>query len=204
METTPKLAAALVKAQATLKPARKVKENPHLRSKYADLAAVWEACCDALTENGIAIVQAPVYRDGVFLLKTTLLHESGESMSGEYFVRPSKEDPQGYGSAVTYARRYSLAAMVGIVTEDDDGNRASQRGKAPTAALDKVKSTLTKGGDETISEREQKDLFNAWRQAGRSNEDVAAHLRDAYGISSTKEIKAKDYLSVLAWCKKSR
>jgi len=125
MENVEKLAAALVKAQSAMKIAKKDSENPFFKSKYADLGSVWEACHSALSENEIAVVQSPVFLDGRFFLRTTLLHSSGQSISGDYLIKPVKEDPQAYGSAYTYARRYSLAAMVGVISEDDDGNAAS-------------------------------------------------------------------------------
>jgi|SRR6185503_5992824 len=120
------LAAALVKAQSEMKGAVKDTVNPFFKSKYADLGSVWEACHKALTDNGFSIVQAGAFHDGHFFLKTTLLHTSGESLSGEYLIKPTKEDPQAYGSAWTYARRYSLASMVGVISEDDDGAAASE------------------------------------------------------------------------------
>ena len=115
MENVEKLAAALVKAQSAMKIAKKDSENPFFKSKYADLGSVWEACHSALSENEIAVVQSPVFLDGRFFLRTTLLHSSGQSISGDYLIKPVKEDPQAYGSAYTYARRYSLAAVLGIV-----------------------------------------------------------------------------------------
>ena len=131
MENVEKLAAALVKAQSMIKGAVKDSENPFFKSKYADLGSVWEACHSALSENEIAVVQSPVFLDGRFFLRTILLHSSGQSISGDYLIKPVKEDPQAYGSAYSYARRYSLSAMVGICSiEDDDGNAASS---APAA-----------------------------------------------------------------------
>jgi len=125
MENVEKLAAALVKAQAKMMIAKKETENTSFKSKYADLGSVWSACHSVLSENDIAVVQSPVFMDVKFFLRTTLLHSSGQSISGDYLIKPTKEDPQAYGSAYTYARRYSLAAMVGVISEDDDGNLAS-------------------------------------------------------------------------------
>lgn len=124
------LAAALAKAQAAMKPAAKDSENPHFRSKYADLASIWEACRKPLTDNGLSIVQAPADAgDGVVSLRTLLLHASGQWMATTVSARLTKNDAQGVGSALTYLRRYSLAGMVGVVAdEDDDGNAASGGG----------------------------------------------------------------------------
>lgn len=121
------LAAALAAAQASIRPAAKDKENPHFRSRYADLSAVWEACRGPLTANGLSVVQTPSdVEGGRIALTTTLLHRSGQWLRSTFSVAPTKSDPQGIGSALTYARRYALAAMVGVVAdEDDDGNAAS-------------------------------------------------------------------------------
>jgi hypothetical protein len=115
------LATALAKAQADIKPAVKSSDNPFFKSKYADLAAVVEACKDALSKNGFSYVQS-IQGD---TLVTTLLHSSGQWMRSVAAIKPVKSDPQSFGSAVTYMRRYSLAAIVGVCTEDDDGNAAS-------------------------------------------------------------------------------
>jgi len=90
--------------------------------KYATLASIWEAIRDPLSKNGLSVIQTFEYDDAVrvVMLRTTLMHESGESIDSIYPVFPVKNDPQGYGSAITYARRYTLAAMVGIAPDDDD------------------------------------------------------------------------------------
>lgn len=121
------IATALVKAQRAFAPALKTSTNPHFRSRYADLAACVEAVIDALNANGIALVQRTHDCDNGVAVETLLVHESGESISGGILHVPaSKQDPQGYGSALTYARRYSLMAACGIAPEDDDANAASK------------------------------------------------------------------------------
>ena len=120
--------AALVKAQKAFGPALKDKTNPAFRSKYADLGACIEAVIDALNAAGIALIQRQHPHDGGVCVETVFLHESGESYSaGMLTVPAAKQDPQGYGSALTYARRYSLMAACGIAPEDDDGNAASRK-----------------------------------------------------------------------------
>ena len=130
------ISAALVKAQKAFGPALKTSTNPHFKSRYADLAACVEAVVDSLNENGIALIQnSHECSDGV-IVETTFIHESGETLStGKLHVPASKQDPQGYGSALTYARRYSLMAACGIAPEDDDGNAAS-KSKATVTAVD--------------------------------------------------------------------
>lgn len=120
------LAAALSKAQAKMKGAVKDAENPYFDSTYADLSSVWEACRGPLTENGLSVVQTTkATAPGEICLVTTLLHTSGQWIRGELQMKPVKPDPQAAGSCITYARRYALAAIVGVSPEDDDGNGAS-------------------------------------------------------------------------------
>jgi len=119
------LAAALAKAQAAMKPALKDSTNPHFKSKYADLTSVWEACRDALTKNGLSVAQVTEFDGELTWIRTILLHSSGEMLEGRYPLRPVQNTPQGMGSAMSYARRYALAAMVGVVADDDDGQAAS-------------------------------------------------------------------------------
>ena len=121
------LAAALAKAQGAMKGAVKDSANPFFKSKYADLASVVEAIRVAFAANGLSYVQTvePSDKDEV-RVETTILHSSGEWIScGVLSLPVSKSDAQGYGSALTYARRYSLSAATGVAPEDDDGNAAS-------------------------------------------------------------------------------
>jgi len=126
------IASALVKAQKEFGPALKTHTNPAFRSRYADLSACVEAVIDALNNNDIFLMQ-PTHEctDGV-IVETIFIHSSGEQISsGKLHVPATKHDAQGYGSALTYARRYSLMAACGIAPEDDDGNNASKPKPAP-------------------------------------------------------------------------
>lgn len=123
------IATALAKAQTNMGKALKQANNPHFRSKYADLGNVMDACLPALNEAGIALIQPTGENEHGRYVETILIHgESGESLTCRVPLIVSKNDMQGYGSAVTYARRYGLMAMAGIAPEDDDGHAAS---KAP-------------------------------------------------------------------------
>lgn len=120
------LAVALCKAQADMESAKKAANNPHFNRKYADLASVWNTIREPLTNNGLSVVQLLRSVQGGVEVETILLHSSGESISDVFSVPASKADAQGYGSAATYARRYSLMAMVGVAPEEDDGNAAAK------------------------------------------------------------------------------
>ena len=125
-ESIAKLATALSIVQGKLKHAKKDSANPFFKSHYADLESVWEACRSLLAENGLSVMQFPgYYQEGTMSLTTMLTHSSGEWISQEMSLPVSKPDAQGSGSALTYMRRYALAAVVGIYQADDDGNAAS-------------------------------------------------------------------------------
>ena len=128
------IAAALVKAQKGFGPALKTSTNPAFRSKYASLENCIEAVIDSLNDNGIMLMQPThLCEDGV-IIETLFLHESGEQLSaGRLHVPATKHDAQCYGSALSYARRYSLLAACGIAAEDDDGNNASKQMPARAA-----------------------------------------------------------------------
>jgi len=206
-ETIGKLAEALAKAQGEIQGAAKDQVNPHFRSKYADLASVWEACRKALSNNGLAVVQTMHGDDpDKVVVETLLTHSSGEWIKGTLTMRPAKSDPQGIGSCITYARRYSLAAMVGVAPEDDDGNAASIPPK-PTERKYSLKPDEPKdvpdrfGMDEQSMDeailiadlkkaiaddmkgmtKQEKADFYAWYIAGKKESvDVLQYFRDHY------------------------
>ncbi len=126
------IASALVKAQKEFGPALKSSTNPAFRSRYADLSACVEAVIDALNNNDIFMMQPTHECDNGVIVETIFIHSSGEQISsGKLHVPATKHDAQGYGSALTYARRYSLMTACGIAPEDDDGNNASKPKAAP-------------------------------------------------------------------------
>ena len=133
-ETIGALAAALAKAQSQISGALKDAANPFFKSKYADLESVWQACRKPLTDNGLSVTQTSRYTSDGLMLVTTLLHTSGEWIAGEMPVLVKDNSPQAQGSGLTYARRYALAAIVGIYQTDDDGEAA--QGRKPDLKLD--------------------------------------------------------------------
>jgi hypothetical protein len=169
-ENMQKIATALVKAQKAFGPALKSSTNPHFKSRYADLAACVEAVIDALNENGIALVQhSHECADGI-IIETIFIHESGEMISGgKLHVPATKQDAQGYGSAMTYARRYSLQAACGIAPEDDDGNNASRA---------KPKSTRTKAEIEALitATTSSDQLTAVWKTLAADERELVREL----------------------------
>lgn len=132
-ESIAALAAALAQAQAVMSGAKKDSANPFFKSKYADLASCWEAARAALPGQGLCVIQTTrASEKEEVVVVTRLAHSSGEWVEGELPLPVSKADAQGFGSALTYARRYALCAIVGIAPEDDDGNLASAARPAKT------------------------------------------------------------------------
>lgn len=127
-ESINELAGALAKAQSEMKGAVKDSSNPFFKSNYADLASVWDSCRGPLTKHGLSVSQVTSLREGHSLvLETVLMHSSGQWLNSEYPINPVKNDPQGLGSALSYARRYSLSALIGAYADDDDGEGSMDR-----------------------------------------------------------------------------
>ena len=126
-ETIASLAAALNKAQAEMSGAKKSAKNPFFKSNYANLEEVINCVKEPFANNGLSFVQFPISGDGLAGVETIIMHESGEFIANEFMLKCAKNDPQGMGSAITYARRYGLQSACGIPSEDDDGESAMKR-----------------------------------------------------------------------------
>lgn len=133
-ENINELATALSKAQGEITGALKDSSNPFFKSKYADLAACWDACRTQLSKNGLAVIQTTEPSETGVTVVTLLTHSSGQWIRGRLHMTPKDASPQGIGSAITYARRYALAGIVGLAQVDDDGNAAS--GKTEKKGID--------------------------------------------------------------------
>ena len=132
------LAKALVTAQAAMSHAAKDSKNPHFKSAYSSLASVIDAVRPALSANGLAFVQMLHTAESGVAVETVLIHESGEQLScGTLFIPATKQDAQGFGSAITYGKRYGLQAALGIASEDDDGTAAVKA--PPVKVIEKPK-----------------------------------------------------------------
>lgn len=168
------IAAALAKAQTEMGPALKDSVNPAFKSKYADLASVMAACMPALNKHGIAVIQPTGEDETGRFVKTVFIHDSGETLECRVPLIVGKNDMQGYGSAVTYARRYGLMSMAGIAPDDDDGNAAAK------AAPPKHSST--------------EGLRDAWRDSVLDNlpEDATPRMKaEAFALAIIKDFAVK-------------
>lgn len=192
------ITAALVKFQSQLRPVVKDHVNPHFKSRYADLSDCWATVREPLAANGLAVIQATTIRDGQTVMVTTLAHTSGEWFRGEYPVTPIKSDPQSLASAHTYARRYSLTAILGLTAtdDDDDGNDAThaaparQPQAAPTGNPAKGKAAMAVGKScsDLLASPTLADLRTRWQDidstlvkqlAGDGFHDLIAELTKA-------------------------
>lgn len=168
------LAKAIVAAQKATESIKKAATNPAFKSKYADLAHVVEGVIPALNGAGVAVIQSPAFDGDMVSVETMMLHESGAAVSSTLRLRPSKTDPQGIGSAITYARRYALLAMTGAAPEDDDGNAAS----GPAEPRERPEPKRAEVKPPTLAERA--DRLEATLKAVKT----ADELRKAYDLGA--------------------
>ena len=191
-ESIAALSAALSKAQGVMEGAKKDGDNPHFKSKFATLASVWDACRKPLADNGLSVVQSPGGSGAGLTVVTVLMHESGEWMEGMFTMTPTKDDPQGVGSCLTYARRYALAAMVGVAPEDDDGNEASAKPTQPSKPVAKPEGYddwLTALQDESV--KGTIPLREAWKDSPEAfRKATSKSATDALKVAAEKADKA--------------
>lgn len=187
-ENIAELASALAKAQGEMRFAAKGNVNPHFKSKYADLASVIEAIREPLSRNGLSHSQlCREGENGAVIVDTLLMHSSGQYIASSLTLRPQKNDPQGVGSALTYARRYALQGICGLASDDDDGNAASGNAAAPAAYRAPVAAAPAASGApagvESFIER-----LRAAKTAAEATA-IGTECRQAYG-KGTPEMRA--------------
>lgn len=187
------VAAALAKAQAVIKGAVKDSVNPHFRNRYADLASVWDACRGPITAHGLSVVQTLGTDAAGVRITTMLLHSSGQWIADD-LIMPAGNTPQTAGSAITYGRRYALAAIVGVAPEDDDAEAAEGRNQTARPAAKPV-TTKPEGYDQWLLDMEAAaDMgTDALRQAWlKSPETHRTHLGSNDGLKArAKKADAK-------------
>lgn len=181
------LAAALSKAQSIMEGAKEDANNPFFKSKYADLASVWAACKIPLTSNGLSIVQTVENGGEKAYLVTTLLHISGQWMRSFMPILMAKQDAQSLGSAITYCRRYALAAIVGVCPADDDGEGAVGR------------ESYKKAAPQTISKAQVDEIEVLLRY----RDDIRNLLLDWASIDYIKELPADLYTKAIEEIRKA-
>jgi hypothetical protein len=170
IETSPQfgeIAAAIAAAQAEIDNAEKDAKNPHFNSKYATLASVYAACRPALSKHKVAVIQVPFnLPEGDIGIATLLAHPSGQWIKGRLYCKPAKYDAHGVGSVLTYMRRYSLSAMVGVAPEDDDGNAGVGKPSTQTSPQHRSggqhQASQAEGGQSAAAKKDRiQGLYNA-------------------------------------------
>lgn len=193
-EQVNEIAAALAKAQGAMKNASLNKVNPHFRSKYADLAGIRDAVIPSLTANGIAVVQTfDVTTERDTFVRTRLIHASGQWIESLCPI-PSVPDMQKMGSAITYARRYSLSAICGIAADEDDDAEASvdrTPAKAAVAAKPNGYDKWVKELDAFAAKHTDGQLISEIAESG--TDECKAYLRtDATTLAALRSKAAKN------------
>jgi hypothetical protein len=170
------LATALNKAQSQMLNAHKKSDNPYFNSKYANLSEVLDCVKGAFSDNGLSFTQMPSFDSGVVQVETMLMHDSGEWICSIAGSPISKNNPQGVGDAVTYLRRYSLAAISGLGQEDDDGN--SNNGNS----TEKGNDDKNWYSDELLAEH--RPYIIGQKNAGVTPEAIVKKMRDKYKVAN--------------------
>ena len=167
---------ALIKAQSEMGAALKKATNPHFRSKYADLGAVQDACLEPLHNNGFAVIQPSGNDEGGAFVDTIFMHESGESITSRIYLMVDKNNMQGIGSAIPYARRYGLLGLSGVAPEDDDGHEAAKappkKQDAPTVSLVEISTAV----DSINSLNNMDDLKMYWSALAKNQPALSANV----------------------------
>lgn len=213
----PSAVEALLEVQKGIETVKKNARNDHFKNGYADLTAIMEAIKGPLNDAGFVIVQKPEPSESIDTIKLTteLIHTSGDRFSCTATAPLEKRGPQAYGSALTYLRRYSLVSLLGIATEDDDGNGASKNGnghhqpaseprKTTPAPAQEAKPTEPKGEkpwgkDDRISEKQGKRLFAICRKSEVPDDVLKNYLKSNHGIEHTYEIRWQKYDAICKW-----
>ncbi len=188
------LAGALSKAQGVIIPASKDSDNPFFKSKYADLAAVWEVAREPLYKNGLAVIQHPSAEGNIVHLDTVLAHSSGQWMSSRLTMTAKDASPQAIGSCITYLRRYGLSAVVGIASEvDDDGNAASAPGKP---SVQKSAAPAHDPNNDLITKEQGEVLLTMLKLHGYTKDDLKIYIGEQFGLNALSEIKLGHIIAI--------
>lgn len=217
-ENIGELAAALAKAQGEVGTVAKDSANPFFKSHYASLAAVWEATRPILSKHQLSVVQMPSHDEAGYYVETQLMHSSGQWIRSRTYMKPVKDDPQGIGSLISYARRYALQAVTMICPDDDDGEVAMGRtapqkpveAPKPVAKVEAPKAKVAKPAEPVVEEKSKfngashQELFQKLMEAGITQNDFMSALRHAGTIPTNatdfflmKEATAQKFLSEL-------
>ena len=183
------LAVALSKAQGDIKGALKDSSNPFFKSKYADLASVWEAFRSPFSKNGLSLIQLPTLKEGQVHVETVLLHSSGQWISDTLSATPKDASPQAVGSTITYLRRYGAQSVAGVCPEDDDGNAGSQNLPAPKSSLTTAqKNQVHEDSIRYLEQGDEVGLRETWHGFGADEKTVLWAMFNSEQRSAMKKL----------------
>lgn len=202
------LAEALAKAQGEMEFAKKGSQNPFFKSHYADLASVVQAIKEPLSRNSLAYTQIITSNGTGTYVRTILMHKSGQTLESVMLAKPSKDDMQGLGSAITYARRYALQAICGLSADDDDGENAVGRSAGGKAVVSmpqskKAPETTVSARRSGITEAQGKALLETASKNGWTKLDLQ-NYGDTLGYMRLSNMSAEDYEDTLKYFSKNK
>jgi hypothetical protein len=192
-ESLKELAGALAKAQSKMESAGIKSNNPFYKTKYASFASIVKASRPALTENGLAITQRVIFEAEVSVLITMLLHTSGEYLCSTIKIKPIKEDPQSFGSYLSYIKRYAYAAIAGVICEDEDDDAEEAMVPHRDHREEGRGNNKSPNQDDPISKDQRDSLI---RRLKGCSEDVMRTVYDSLGINDISEIRRRDFARV--------
>ena len=188
---------ALALVQGEIRAAQKDGANPHFKSKFASLHSHWEACRSILSKNGLAVTQlTDILEDGRDVLVTMLMHSSGQWLRSSMVLKPVKNDPQGMGSCLSYARRYMLSAIVGTTSDDDDDDAESAQGRGKT--VPSPAPFVAKPATNTINANQSNMLQQLEaRLPGSEKIALAGWIKNCFGVESLNQLPESAFEKVL-------
>lgn len=194
--TIGKLTEALAKANLSFEAIKKETENPYFKSQYADLSTLISATRGALSKNGLVVIQTPRTKEGSVFVTTALLHTSNEWISEDLELRPAKSDPQGCGSAMTYARRYAYQSILNIAGEvDDDGNAASgktAKGSSKPSIDEAEEQFQERAGGQRASGVMVNAFQKLWQDRGKTDRQLADVLKVRYSAERPDQLTKEE------------
>jgi hypothetical protein len=188
-ENIAEISTALSAAQGSMMGAVKASKNPFFKSSYSDLSAVIQAVSRPFFENDLSFTQGAEYQDGMLAITTRIMHKSGEWIEATTSLPAVKNDPQAYGSAITYGRRYGLQALAGVPSVDDDANYASavQQKQNDTDLYAALAMTLLHWSDRLNESKNMDQLISTWTEIPKKHHkdlvDLKNELKDKYANS---------------------
>lgn len=192
-ETITKLAAALVMFNSEISRVAKDASNPFFKNKYASLDSIIDEARPVLTKNGLSILQLPSGDGEHAIMKTLLLHESGEWIESEaLIIKPVKSDPQAYGSCISYMRRYSLTSFLSLNTGEDDDAEKATHGKYPNKPPYKAPQ-MNENTNGVLNDKQIQRLYSIAHAAGIDHPTVLKHIEAKFNIKSTTELTKANY-----------